>query len=40
MSKAVVAVFKFENDVENAVKELDNLGYDTKEMSVFMKDVR
>lgn len=40
MAKTIVSIFKYENDVEAAVKELDNLGYDTKEMSVVMKDVK
>ncbi len=36
----MVSIFKYEDDVEGAVKELEKLGYNTKEMSVVMKDVR
>jgi uncharacterized membrane protein len=32
-------MFKYHKDVEEAVKELDHLGYNTKEMSVVMKDI-
>lgn len=39
MAQSIVSMFKYHKDVEEAVKELDHLGYNTKEMSVVMKDI-
>lgn len=39
MAKTIVSIFQNSFDVEAAVKELDHLGYDTKKMSVVMKDI-
>ena len=39
MAKSVIGIFKYQDDVETALKELEGLGYKPKEMSILMKDV-
>ncbi len=40
MAKTVIGVFRTHDNVEASITELKDLGYDTKELSVVMKDYR
>lgn len=40
MAKAVIGLFKYQDDAGKAVDKFKNLGYDAKDISVIMKDVR
>lgn len=40
MAVTVIGMFKNQKDSENAIEELKDLGYDPREMSVVMKEVR
>lgn len=40
MSQVVIGVFKYKDDAEDALKEMEDLGYEPSEISVIMKDIR
>lgn len=40
MAKAVIGLFKYKDDAANAVEQFNKLGYDPKEISVIMKDIK
>ncbi len=40
MAQTVVSIFRYQEGVENAINELQNLNYDPTEFSVVMRDVR
>ena len=40
MAKAVIGLFKYQDDASQAVEQFKDLGYDPKEISVIMKDMK
>ncbi|CAN5145148.1 hypothetical protein BH09PAT2_BH09PAT2_04420 [soil metagenome] len=40
MAQTVVSIFKYKEDIENAINELKDLHYDPKQMSLVMKDIQ